>query len=628
MRNFLIWGIGLLATVLLSIYLFMEPIVLFASNRAILFYNDTNISTQADTYKNNELHVRIRKHTTLTLSLPIKELFSLEKIPFKLRSDDFSEFSDWTGLSSSPTLDANGTVYLSPNGYRVDTNISSKLAEGTVHVEIKDKHIDVLHADFKDIDVSNFEVNNSVFDISKLLSQKYSLQYDGKVKEKSTLEGKAVLRSNNFDLTFSALSFTYEPKISASGNFLLNMSHVKELLKDFNISTDSDNAKIAGIFKTESKNFKLDGYMDILDLNSTYSLNPKELNLYVEALNPSLLEDIISQYKLDSYKDYLDVHVNNIAINHKLDENKTDVKFFLSNSAFPLAKVTKSLELHCVDRLLYNAFMAISIDDNLHISAKIESEDIRIKTESIKYDLKEYVEGKLSWSIDLSKRPSECLKMPLYGKVKGVSSFIKNGDKIAHSTEAKVAKGKLSLFSSPKESYADIKSMRISSLLKTFQKDNKYFDGVVESMRFDIVDETIKGSGIIKKFHFIKGEEIDKISTFLDVNNMSVNYEPIPINFTSNKENILVKSFVLKSKELVITISDILIDKKNNTIATSLMIETNLHHIEIDIYGSVSKPQYIINAGTIPKEIFSVIGGGIQGILSIPVELIQKSVKW
>ncbi len=76
---------------------------------------------------------------------------------------------------------------------------------------------------------------------------------------------------------------------------------------------------------------------------------------------------------------------------------------------------------------------------------------------------------------------------------------------------------------------------------------------------------------------------------------------------------------------MVITISDILIDKKSKSIATSVKIETDLHHIELDIYGSVSKPQYIINIGTIPKEIFSVIGVGIQGILSIPVELIRNA---
>ena len=626
MRIFFLLGIGLIVTVLLSIYLFMEPIVLFASNRAISFYNDTNISTQADAYKNNELYVRIREHTTLTFSLPVENLFSIEKIPFKLYSDDFSEFKDWTGLSFNPSLDANGIIYLSPNGYGIDTNISSKLAEGTVHVEIKDKHIDALHVDFKDIDISNFEVNSSLLDISKLLNKKYSLQYDGKFKDESTLDGKALLQSNGVYLTFNNLSFTYKPNILASGNFLVNMNNVKELLRDFNVSTNNDNAKIAGIFKTDNKDFKIDGYMDIFDLNSTYSLNQKELNLYVEALNPSLLEDIITQYKLDNYKEYLDVHVNNIAISHKLDENKTDVKFFLNNSLFPLAKATKSVDLHCADTLLYNAFMAISVDDNLHISAKLESEDINIKTESIKYDLKEYIEGKLFWSIDLSKITAECLKMPLYGKMKGVSSFIKNGNKIAHSTEAEVAKGKLVFFSSPKETYADMNSMKISSLLKTFKKDNKYFDGVMESMRFDIVDETIQGNGIIKKFHFIKGEEINKIATFLGINNMIVDYEPISINFTSSKENILVKSFVLKSKELVITISDILIDKKSKSIATSVKIETDLHHIELDIYGSVSKPKYIINIGTIPKEIFSVIGGGIQGILSIPIELI-KNVK-
>ena len=603
----------------------MEPIVLFASNRAISFYNDTNISTQADAYKNNELYVRIREHTTLTFSLPVENLFSIEKIPFKLYSDDFSEFKDWTGLSFNPSLDASGIIYLNSNGYRVDTNISSKLADGTVHVEIKDKHIDALHVDFKDIDISNFEVNSSLLDISKLLNKKYSLQYDGKFKDESTLDGKALLQSNGVYLTFNNLSFTYKPNILASGNFLVNMNNVKELLRDFNVSTNNDNAKIAGIFKTDNKDFKIDGYMDIFDLNSTYSLNQKELNLYVEALNPSLLEDIITQYKLDNYKEYLDVHVNNIAISHKLDENKTDVKFFLNNSLFPLAKATKSVDLHCADTLLYNAFMAISVDDNLHISAKLESEDINIKTESIKYDLKEYIEGKLFWSIDLSKITAECLKMPLYGKMKGVSSFIKNGNKIAHSTEAEVAKGKLVFFSSPKETYADMNSMKISSLLKTFKKDNKYFDGVMESMRFDIVDETIQGNGIIKKFHFIKGEEINKIATFLGINNMIVDYEPISINFTSSKENILVKSFVLKSKELVITISDILIDKKSKSIATSVKIETDLHHIELDIYGSVSKPQYIINIGTIPKEIFSVIGVGIQGILSIPVELIRNA---
>ena len=626
MRIFFLLGIGLIVTVLLSIYLFMEPIVLFASNRAISFYNDTNISTQADAYKNNELYVRIREHTTLTFSLPVENLFSIEKIPFKLYSDDFSEFKDWTGLSFNPSLDASGIIYLNSNGYRVDTNISSKLADGTVHVEIKDKHIDALHVDFKDIDISNFEVNSSLLDISKLLNKKYSLQYDGKFKDESTLDGKALLQSNGVYLTFNNLSFTYKPNILASGNFLVNMNNVKELLRDFNVSTNNDNAKIAGIFKTDNKDFKIDGYMDIFDLNSTYSLNQKELNLYVEALNPSLLEDIITQYKLDNYKEYLDVHVNNIAISHKLDENKTDVKFFLNNSLFPLAKATKSVDLHCADTLLYNAFMAISVDDNLHISAKLESEDINIKTESIKYDLKEYIEGKLFWSIDLSKITAECLKMPLYGKMKGVSSFIKNGNKIAHSTEAEVANGKLLLFSSPKETYADMNSMKISSLLKTFKKDNKYFDGVMESMRFDIVDETIQGNGIIKKFHFIKGEEINKIATFLGINNMLVDYEPISINFTSSKENILVKSFVLKSKELVITISDILIDKKSKSIATSVKIETDLHHIELDIYGSVSKPKYIINIGTIPKEIFSVIGGGIQGILSIPIELI-KNVK-
>lgn len=625
MRIFFLLGIGLIVTVLLSIYLFMEPIVLFASNRAISFYNDTNISTQADAYKNNELYVRIREHTTLTFSLPVENLFSIEKIPFKLYSDDFSEFKDWTGLSFNPSLDASGIIYLNSNGYRVDTNISSKLADGTVHVEIKDKHIDALHVDFKDIDISNFEVNSSLLDISKLLNKKYSLQYDGKFKDESTLDGKALLQSNGVYLTFNNLSFTYKPNILASGNFLVNMNNVKELLRDFNVSTNNDNAKIAGIFKTDNKDFKIDGYMDIFDLNSTYSLNQKELNLYVEALNPSLLEDIITQYKLDNYKEYLDVHVNNIAISHKLDENKTDVKFFLNNSLFPLAKATKSVDLHCADTLLYNAFMAISVDDNLHISAKLESEDINIKTESIKYDLKEYIEGKLFWSIDLSKITAECLKMPLYGKMKGVSSFIKNGNKIAHSTEAEVAKGKLVFFSSPKETYADMNSMKISSLLKTFKKDNKYFDGVMESMRFDIVDETIQGNGIIKKFHFIKGEEINKIATFLGINNMIVDYEPISINFTSSKENILVKSFVLKSKELVITISDILIDKKSKSIATSVKIETDLHHIELDIYGSVSKPQYIINIGTIPKEIFSVIGVGIQGILSIPVELIRNA---
>lgn len=625
MRIFFLLGIGLIVTVLLSIYLFMEPIVLFASNRAISFYNDTNISTQADAYKNNELYVRIREHTTLTFSLPVENLFSIEKIPFKLYSDDFSEFKDWTGLSFNPSLDASGIIYLNSNGYRVDTNISSKLADGTVHVEIKDKHIDALHVDFKDIDILNFEVNSSLLDISKLLNKKYSLQYDGKFKDESTLDGKALLQSNGVYLTFNNLSFTYKPNILASGNFLVNMNNVKELLRDFNVSTNNDNAKIAGIFKTDNKDFKIDGYMDIFDLNSTYSLNQKELNLYVEALNPSLLEDIITQYKLDNYKEYLDVHVNNIAISHKLDENKTDVKFFLNNSLFPLAKATKSVDLHCADTLLYNAFMAISVDDNLHISAKLESEDINIKTESIKYDLKEYIEGKLFWSIDLSKITAECLKMPLYGKMKGVSSFIKNGNKIAHSTEAEVAKGKLVFFSSPKETYADMNSMKISSLLKTFKKDNKYFDGVMESMRFDIVDETIQGNGIIKKFHFIKGEEINKIATFLGINNMIVDYEPISINFTSSKENILVKSFVLKSKELVIAISDILIDKKSKSIATSVKIETDLHHIELDIYGSVSKPQYIINIGTIPKEIFSVIGVGIQGILSIPVELIRNA---
>ncbi len=188
MRIFFLLGIGLIVTVLLSIYLFMEPIVLFASNRAISFYNDTNISTQADAYKNNELYVRIREHTTLTFSLPVENLFSIEKIPFKLYSDDFSEFKDWTGLSFNPSLDASGIIYLNSNGYRVDTNISSKLADGTVHVEIKDKHIDALHVDFKDIDISNFEVNSSLLDISKLLNKNihYNMMENLKMKVRLT----------------------------------------------------------------------------------------------------------------------------------------------------------------------------------------------------------------------------------------------------------------------------------------------------------------------------------------------------------------------------------------------------------------------------------------------------------
>lgn len=613
MRIFFIFGVGFLAVVLLSAYLFMEPIALFASNKIISFYNDANVSVNADSYEKSELRLKIRDHTSLVLFLPVKNLFSHEKIPFKLRSDEFGE------------LNADGVIHLTQNGYRVDANVSSKLANGSVGLEIINKRLDVLRLDFKDVNISNIEVNSVAFDVSKLLNQKYSLTYDGKSKGESTLVGKAVLRSNGVDLALNALSVTYESKLLASGNFLANINHTKDFLKDFNVSTNNDNAKMAGTFKVDDKDFKVEGYLDVFDLNATYSLDSKEANVYLEALNPSLMEDIISRYKLDAYKEYLGVHVNNMEIKRKLDENKTDVKFFMSDSRFPLAKVTKSLGFHCAETLLYDAFMAISIDDNLSVWAKIESGDVSVNAESIKFDFKEYAEGKLYWSVDLSKKPSECLKIPLFGKVNGVSAFVKNGDKIAHSATMEVANGKMLFVGSPKETYANINDVTISSLMKTFKKENKYFDGLIERMRFEIANESVRGSGVIKNFHFLKGKEIDKIATYLSVDEMLADCDPIAISFTSNKNNILVKPFTLKSKEMAIAISDISIDKKSQSISTFINITTSLHHIELEVYGSVSKPRYIINVGTIPKEIFSVIGGGLQGALSIPMELMKNA---